>query len=49
MTTFGITHRSWRPLLLTLLGCAVLASIPVRPSALLTYVLILMAGGLARR
>ena len=49
MTSFGITRKRLRPLLLTLLGCAVLASIPVRPSALLTYVLILMAGGLARR
>ena len=49
MTSFGITRRRWRPLLMTLLGCTVLASIPVRPAALLTYLLILMAGGLARR
>ncbi|EAR19170.1 hypothetical protein WH7805_07431 [Synechococcus sp. WH 7805] len=44
-----VTRRSFRPLLMTVLGCAVFASIPVRPSALLTYLLILMAGGLARR
>ena len=49
MTSFGITRRSMRPLLMTLLGCTVVASIPVRPSALLTYILILVAGGLARR
>ena len=44
-----LTRRSFRPLLITLLEFAVFASIPVRPSALLTYLLILMAGGLARR
>ena len=44
-----LTRRSFRPLLMTLLGFTVLVSIPVRPSALLTYLLILMAGGLARR
>lgn len=42
-------RRSLRPTLLLTLSITTYLSVLVRPSALLTYALILLAGGLARR
>ena len=42
-------RRSIRPVLLSALTMTTFLSVLMRPSALLTYGLILLAGGLARR